>query len=198
MQPYGAVQRSTFTAELGNANRTHLVTNADRNFHRLLFKSNANLPTPRLRQTCTMKTNLPDLPFTNYAKAELNPFGTHSSAKSGARNLYPKTDLKTFTHWASFPEDIHRAVQSATTRANLPSTPFIVEAPTKTTIVENEEKLRAHAVFALHNLVEEVLDKLGVKGMFTMPGGGNAAIVGDPDFSWVANRQSHPKVIVRV
>jgi hypothetical protein len=140
-----------------------------------------------------MKTNLPDLPFTNYAKAELNPFGTHSSAKSGARK-YPRTDLKTFTHWASFPEDIHRTVQSATTRANLPSTPFTVEAPT----MENEEKLRAHAVFALHNPVEEVLDKLGVKGIFTMPGGGNAAIVGDPDFSWVTNTQSHPKVIVRV
>ncbi|KAH9978169.1 hypothetical protein BGW80DRAFT_1435771 [Lactifluus volemus] len=141
-----------------------------------------------------MKTSLPDLPFTNYAKAELNPFA-HSSAKSGART-YPRTDLKTFAHWASFPEDIHRAVQSATTRANLPSIPFTVEAPTKTTFVENEEKLRAHAVFALHNPVEEVLDKLGVKGMFTMPGGGNAAIVGDPDFSWVTNTQQHPKVII--
>jgi hypothetical protein len=80
----------------------------------------------------------------------------------------------------------------------LPSTPFTVEAPTKTTFVENEEKLRAHAVFALHNPVEEVLDKLGVKGIFTMPCGGNAAIVGDPDFSWVTNTQSHPKVIVHV
>ncbi|KIM90450.1 hypothetical protein PILCRDRAFT_59694 [Piloderma croceum F 1598] len=141
-----------------------------------------------------MKTNLPDFPFTNYAKAELNPFGTHSSAKSSARK-YPRTDLKTFTHWASFPEDIHRAVQSATTRANLHSTPFTVEAPTKTMFVENEEKLRAHAVFALHNPVEEVLDKLGVKGMFTMPGSRNVAIVGDLDFSWVTNTQSHPKVI---
>jgi hypothetical protein len=50
----------------------------------------------------------------------------------------------------------------------------------------------------LHNPVEEVLDKLGVKGIFTMPCGGNAAIVGDPDFSWVTNTQSHPKVIVHV
>jgi hypothetical protein len=83
--------------------------------------------------------------------------------------------------------------------ANLLSTLFTVEASTKTRIVENEERLRSHAEFTLHDPVEEVLGKLGVEGRFMSPGGcGNGTIVGDLDFSWVTNTQPHPKVIVRV
>ena len=142
-----------------------------------------------------MQTSLPDLPFTNYGDAELRPFGTHSTAKS---DLCPRTDLKTLTHWTSFPEDIHQAIQSATARAHLPSTPFTVKAWTTTSFVEIEESLRAHATFALHTPVREVLDMLGVKGRFAFPDGDNAAIVGDPDFLWVMTpTQPHPKVIVR-
>ena len=64
--------------------------------------------------------------------------------------------------------------------------------------MENEESLRAHATFAFHEPVEEVLEMLGAKVWFTLSGGGNAAMVGNPDFSWVTSRtQPHPKVIVR-
>jgi hypothetical protein len=65
--------------------------------------------------------------------------------------------------------------------------------------VENEEKIRTHATVALHEAVEKVLAKLGVNGWFALPGGGNVAMVGDPDFSWImSTRQPHPKVIVRL
>jgi hypothetical protein len=141
--------------------------------------------------------NLPDLPFTNYGNAKLKAFGTRSAAKSGPL-MYPRTDLKTLTHWASFPTEIHQAIQSATTRTNLPTT-FTVEASTKTRFVANEEKLRAHSMGALHDPVEEVLNMLEVEGGFDFSGSGNAVIVGDPDFSWVTSAsQPYPKVIVRV
>jgi hypothetical protein len=144
-----------------------------------------------------MQTSLPELPFTNYGKAELRPSGTHSTAKSTPRT-YHRTDLQTLTPWTSFPDDIHQAIQSATARADLSSTPFPIDAWTKTSFVENEG-LRAHARFALHEPVQMVLEKLGVKGWFTLPGGGNVAIVGAPDFSWIMSpTQLHPKVIVRV
>ena len=143
-----------------------------------------------------MQTSLPDLPFTNYGKAELRT--THSTGKSTQRT-YPRTDLETLTPWTSFPNDIHQAIQSATARAHLPSTPFTIEASTSTRFVESEEKIRTHATVALHEAVEGVLAKLGVNGWFALPGGGNAAIVGDPDFSWImSSRQPHPKVIVRL
>jgi hypothetical protein len=145
-----------------------------------------------------MQTSLPDLPFTNYGKAELRPSGTHSTAKSTPRT-YPRTDLQILTPWTSFPNDIHQAIQSATARAHLHSTPFPINAWTDTSFVENEEKIRAHAIFALHAPVQKVLEILGVNGWFALPGGGNVAIVGDPDFSWVTSAtQPHPKVIVCV
>ena len=74
-----------------------------------------------------------------------------------------RTDLKTLTPWTSFPNDIHQA------------------------IVENEERVRIHPAVALHEPVEAVLEILGVRGRFALSGGGNAAIVGDPDFSWVTS-----------
>jgi len=65
--------------------------------------------------------------------------------------------------------------------------------------VANEEKIRAHATYALHTPVQDVLEKLGVNGDFALLGGGNVAVVGDPDFSWITRpTRSHPKVIVRV
>jgi hypothetical protein len=145
-----------------------------------------------------MQTSLPDLPFTNYGKAELCPSGTHSTAKS-TRRTYPRTDLNALKPWTSFPNDIHQAIQSATAHATLNSTPFPIDVWTKTSIVTNEEDLRAHARFALHAPVQEVLEMLGVNGRFDSPGGGNVAIVGDPDFSWImSSTQPHPKAIVRI
>ena len=65
--------------------------------------------------------------------------------------------------------------------------------------MDSEEEIRSYASFALHKPVEQVLEKLGVNGRFAPSGGGNVAIVGDPDFSWVIpNAQPHPKLIVRV
>ena len=74
-----------------------------------------------------MQTGLPDLPFTNYGKAELRHFGTHSTPKATPRT-YPETDLKTLTLWTFFPNDIHQAIQSATVRAHLFSNPFPISA----------------------------------------------------------------------
>ena len=63
--------------------------------------------------------------------------------------------------------------------------------------MENEEAIRAHAIYALHCPVEEVLNKLGVTGSFYLSGGGNTAIVGSPDFSWIMDdTRPHPKIIV--
>jgi len=143
-----------------------------------------------------LETSLPDLPFTNYGKAEFRPSGTHSTAKSTPPL---RTDLNTLTPWTSFPTDIHQAIQSATARVALNSTPFHVAAWTKSKFVKNEEDLRAYARFALHEPVQEVLERLGVNGQFHSPGGGNLSIVGAPDFSWIRHpTQLHPKVVVRV
>ena len=146
-----------------------------------------------------MQTSLPDLPFTNYGDAVLDASGIHSAAKSGLRT-YPRTDLQTLTPWTSFPNDIHQAILSATTHAHLLPTPFDISGWTLDTVVENEQRIHTHATVALHVPAEVVLRRLGVNGRFAMPGGGNSAIVGDPDFSWVMSPgvQPHPKVIVCV
>ena len=153
-----------------------------------------------------MQTSLPDLPFTGYGQAQLCPFGTHSASKSTPWK-YPRTDLNSLVLWNSFPDDIHRAVQSATARVNLDSIPIHIDAWRATSFVENEEMIRSHATFALHRPVEQVLGLLGVMGRFILPGGGNVAIVGAPDFSWIGNLpndelnprpQLHPKLVVCV
>lgn len=152
-----------------------------------------------------MQTSLPDLPFT-YGRAEIDPSGVHSAAKSTPRT-YPRTDLTTLIPWTSFPNDIHQAVQSATTDARLSSTPFNIQFLTSGVFVENEEKIRAHAIYALHEPVQAVLRRLEVNGSFILPDSGYVGIVGDPDFSWItrgrgrgtrtySQTQSHPKLIV--
>jgi hypothetical protein len=146
-----------------------------------------------------MQTILPDLPFINYGNAVINP-ASHSSTKGASRTgTFPRTDLKGFTPWNSFPDDIHQAIQAATNRANLPSTPFAIERMwSRPRFVECEEALRAHATFALHAPVEEVVEMFGVEGSFMFPGGGNTTI-GDPDFSWAVRSDAHwprPKLVV--
>jgi hypothetical protein len=145
----------------------------------------------------TMQTGLPDLPFPNYADAVLEPGGFHSAVRA-SRRTHPRTDLAVLTHWDSFVDDIHQAIQSTTSRANLPHTPFSIEAWNNIEYVENEASIRAHARSALHKPVEEVAHKLGISGRFRIPCG-NTAIIGDPDFSWIMNAaQPHPKLIVRL
>lgn len=144
-----------------------------------------------------MQTTLPDLPFSDYGKAELHTSGIHSSIKTTPRT-HPRTDLQTFTPWTSFPEDIHQAIQSAAPNAD--NTPFEIEASKRTRIVKNEEGIRAHAIVTLHEPVEQVVKMLGVTGSFELSGGGNTAIVGSPDFSWIMDSkdQPHPKLIASV
>ncbi len=64
--------------------------------------------------------------------------------------------------------------------------------------VFSEEDIRNHATGELHRTVQDVLKLLGVKGVFTAPGGGNHALIGDPDFSWlsIADRSWHSKLVV--
>jgi hypothetical protein len=76
------------------------------------------------------------------------------------------------------------------------STPLNIGAWNETEFVEGEEDIRAHAKYALHNPVEKVVHRLGVSGRFRIPRG---AIIGEPDYSWVASiEQPHHKLIVRI
>ena len=126
-----------------------------------------------------MLTNLPDLPFTSHLIAQLDPCGFHSLGETPRSR--PRTDLETLTPWISFTHDIHCAVQCATTRPQLPLRPLSNSGWTWSRIVETEENVRAHAIYALHIPVEEVLKVLGVKGRFALAGG-SSPVLGDPDF----------------
>ena len=142
-----------------------------------------------------MITSFPDLPFTDYGDALLDP-DFHSTAKSTPQ-AYPKTDLDILRPWSSFPIDIHEAIKSSTKSANLSPAPFPIPLTPKKRVVENEEGLRCHAMVELHEPVLEVLNMLGVHGQFVLPGSGNVAIVGNPDISWIkGSNQRHPKLIV--
>ena len=142
-------------------------------------------------QTCL----LPDLPYINYGKALPSP--PCSSAKANSRT-YPRTYLDTLIHWDSFPNDVHNAIHSAMTQLDLSSEPFHIRGLTENTFVEGEEKIRAHAIYALHRPVERVVTKLGLEGAFLNPGSGNTAIVGSPNFSWITDpvKKPHPKLVV--
>ena len=145
-----------------------------------------------------MITSFPDLPFKDYGDALLNP-SYHSAAKS-TPHAYPRTDLDILTPWISFPLDIHKAIQSSTSkRANLSPAPFPIPLLQKERVVASEEALRSHAMVELHEPVVEVLKVLGVEGEFVFPDSGNVPILGDPDLSWVkssGSEQPHSKVIV--
>ena len=65
----------------------------------------------------------------------------------------------------------------------------------KRKVVSSEEGVRSQVEVQLHNLVEEVLEILGIDGRFEWPGSGDNQIIGDPDFSWL-NPTLHPKVVV--
>lgn len=143
-----------------------------------------------------MQTYLPELPFIGYGNVELNQ-GLHTGVKTAPRP-YPRTDLNDLIPWTSFPDDIHNAIQDAMARSNLDGTTALTINPlTRSTVVANEEMIRAHATYALHAPVKDVVCRLGVEGDFTNSGAGNAAIIGSPDFSWVMDHaHPHPKLIV--
>ena len=144
-----------------------------------------------------MQTSLPELPFSGHANLEVIP-GFHSAIKITPRQ-FPRTDLDTLAPWTTFVEDIHDTIQSATTSAGLSSAPFNINAVTMSTSVVNEEGIRSLAMFALHDPVRQILSRLGCNGSFIHSGGGNVAMVGLPDFSWITGpEQPHPKLVVRV
>jgi hypothetical protein len=145
-----------------------------------------------------MLVTLPELAFTTYGDAVLDPNGPRSSARSTPRR-YPRTDLQVLTPWTSFPTDIHQAIQAAAARSHLAlGAPLDIHCWQRQGTVSSEEEIRAHATTALHAPVEDVLTKFRVTGRFTVPGGGNSTIVGHPDYSWVMGyAQPHPKVVVR-
>ncbi|EDR08523.1 uncharacterized protein LACBIDRAFT_297282 [Laccaria bicolor S238N-H82] len=140
-----------------------------------------------------MQTSLPDLPFRDYADAALDESGIYSTAQCGRRR-HPRTDLKALTPWTSFPNDIHNAIL-AIPHAR---TPFHIDGPTSDAFVDSELTIHHHALDTLLRPAANVLMRLGVNGRFAQPGGGNSAIVGDPDFSWITSSasQPHPKLTV--
>jgi hypothetical protein len=144
-----------------------------------------------------METSLPDLPFVNYGKAELNPAGHHSAVQTSPR-AYPRTDLETFTPWTSFLGNVDQAIRYAVDVANLPDTPFAIPQKMNKFVV-NEEGIRSHAESALHDPVQVVVNKLGVMGYFEHSNGGNPGIIGSPDFVWITSpTKVHAKLVVSV
>ena len=62
--------------------------------------------------------------------------------------------------------------------------------------VWTEEDIRSRADAELHTTVQEILELLSIKGAFRTPGG-NHALIGAPDFSWVSTGDGHPKLVVQ-
>jgi len=144
-----------------------------------------------------MKTTLPTLSYK--PRGFLWSEDTHSSAYA-TRRTHPRTDLTHFNPWDTFAADIHHAITSRMAAMNIASGAEydIGSMPKKRKIVSSEEDVRFQAEVQLHDLVEEVLDILGIEGRFERPDSGNNQIVGSPDFSWLRNPTKHPKTVVRV
>jgi len=142
-----------------------------------------------------METCLPQLKFSNYAKALLAP--TNSTWKSSSRS-HPRTDLDNLVPWDTFPTDINTAIESAMKHHGSSSDSFSISGLSEDSIIENEEALRAHVKYALHIPVEKVAKELGLQGSFRFSGSGNIAIVGGPDFCWVVDvlKKPHPTLVV--
>jgi hypothetical protein len=108
--------------------------------------------------------------------------------------MYPRTDLANFISWDSFETEIHQAITTRMTAMNIASEEYdIGSMPKKRKIVSSEEGVRCQAEVQLHDLVEEVLNILGIDGRFERPDSGNNQIVGEPDFFLVAEFQPAPK-----
>ena len=143
-----------------------------------------------------MQTSLPDLPFP-YTGIEL-PDEPKSFA-CAASQTFPRTDLRTLSPWITFTNEIGEAIRTAMNLNKFPEghqlkvgNSLSVKSP-----VSNEEALRGHAALELHAAVTGTVKALGVQGRFVFPLSGNVAIVGDPDFAWVQDKdRPHPKIIV--
>jgi hypothetical protein len=144
-----------------------------------------------------MQTSLPDLPFPTIG-IQVDPSMPKSAAKTTPRT-FPRTDLKTFKLWTSFVKDIEEVICTTMADHNLlPGTPLTVgNLYTEPTEVQNEEALRGHVNGELNPAIRGVVRVLGIEGLFVLPGSGNVALVGEPDFSWVSGgKRMHPKLVV--
>ncbi|KAK2460073.1 hypothetical protein APHAL10511_007907 [Amanita phalloides] len=135
-----------------------------------------------------MKTTLPTLSYkpTGFLWSE----DVHSSTYTTTR-AYPRTDLENFVRWDTFEAEIDRANATHMFAKSIPSgTEYdIGSLPKKRSLVRCEEAVRYQAKVQLHDLVVEVLDILGIEGLFDLPDSGNNQIIGAPDFSWLRASQ---------
>ena len=144
-----------------------------------------------------MKTTLPTLSYkpTGFLWSE----DVHCSADTKGQ-AYPRTDLEHVVPWDTFETEINEAITRRMLAMDIPSDAEydIGYLPKRRPLVWNEEDVRHQARAQLHNLVVEVLDILGIQGLFAPPDSGNNQIVGEPDFSWLQVPIMRPKVVVRV
>lgn len=143
-----------------------------------------------------MQTRLPDLPFPCKGIFS-DPDNPRSSHQSKPR-AYPRTDLVGLHEWTSFNLDIDDVIHAAMQKKGLPQNMLCSAGPLyiKARQVWTEEEIRSRADAELHTAVQEILEFLGIKGAFRMPGG-NCALIGAPDFYWVSTGDGHPKLVVR-
>ena len=107
----------------------------------------------------------------------------------------PTIDLGTLAPFTSFPNDMHQAIQSATTRA-LASDTFEHQCLDKVNHYEGRGRDPCPRNSRITSSSRTGGGDVWAKGRFVLSGG-NVATVGDPDFSWaVSSAQPNPKVIV--
>ena len=112
---------------------------------------------------------------------------------------HPRTDLASLIPWVEFETQIHQAIVSRMADMNIaPNAEYdIGSLPEKPKLVMNEEGVRHQAKRQVHDLVVEVLNTLGIQGLFTFSDCKDNQIVGEPDFCWSRDPLGVPKVIVR-
>lgn len=127
-----------------------------------------------------------------------DPTDTRSSYKSKPR-AFPRTDLRALDEWAPFNLDIDNAIHSAMQDQGLPQQMLCTVGSlcSRAKQLWNEEDIRTRTSEELHTAVEDVLNRLGIKGAFRTSGGGNCALIGEPDFSWVSTGDGESKLVVQ-
>ena len=143
-----------------------------------------------------MQSTLPDLPFPcKGIFSDLNDLRTSHQSKPRA---FPRTDLVGLHEWTSFNLEIDHAIHAAMQVKGFPQNMPCTAGPlfSKAKQVWGEEEIRSRADAELHTAVHEILELLGIKGAFRMPGG-NPALIGAPDFYWVSTGNGHPNLVVQ-
>ena len=143
-----------------------------------------------------MKTTLPNLSYIPTGFSWSEEMHGFSYKKNRA---HPRTDLASLIPWVGFETQIHQAIVSRMADMNItPNTEYdIGSLPKNRKLVMNEEGVRHQAKRQVHDLVVEVLNILGIQGLFTFSDCKDNQIVGEPDFCWSRNPCEVPKVVVR-